>query len=218
MDEMTGSATGEGPQTDGSSEALPPKRRRTSQRRRVDERLDLIAEDGHLVIWGSERKYIVRVVGSVALGLLGLAALFMGAEGFTALSGVAVFGFFGILCPVLLVKNRQNDYRLELTTDGFSLDRLGRNGKEIMHRVRWADVITVTTAAFGYRSESLNFPAVIVTSAWGIARRPTVRTVFNREIRGEKVMLNQPFDVGRWELVLLLEEAHKRFAPRSDAD
>lgn len=55
--------------------------------------------------------HIGRVIGSVALGLLGLLVLLLGADGFIALCGVALVVLFGLVFPILIVKRHQQDHR-----------------------------------------------------------------------------------------------------------
>lgn len=217
MDEVTGSD--ERPMyresADDPSQRLPEG---SSQSERVAMRLDLIEKNGLLVIGrGSGRTYIGRIVGSVALGLLGLLVLVMGADGFAGFSGFLLFILFGVVFPIFIVKRHHQDHSLELTPKDFSLTRRGRHGAETLHRASWANVTSVTTVKFGNRPESPSFPAVNVVAASGIGRRSKIRTFFTRELRGEKIVLNQPLAVGRWELVALLTDAHRRFAPKPDS-
>lgn len=186
-----------------------------SKNERVRHRLDLVEKNGLLVIGrGSRTGAIVRVVGSVIISLIGLAVPVMGGEGFILVLGLLFFGFFGILGPVLTVKRHRQDYSLELTPEEFTLIRRVGGSQEFVHRVRWVDIIHVGTVSSTGRPEGMRVPSVVVVGASGGARRPTVRTFFSREIRGERVTLSQPLAVGRWELVDLLREARKRFAPQ----
>ena len=158
--------------------------------------------------------HIGRVIGSVALGLLGLLVLLLGADGFIALCGVALVVLFGLVFPILIVKRHQQDHRHELTPEGLELVRSGQSGEETVHQATWSVVDSVTTASLGNRPEAPDFPAVNVAFASGSGRRPKHRSLFSREVLGEKIVLNQPLEIGRWELVELLTAAHERFKPR----
>jgi len=178
-------------------------------------RLDLVEENGRLVIGRAQKGAIIgRVVGSVLIGLLGLAALVLGADGFVGVCGFLLLIVFGIVLPIVVVKRHNQDHSLELTPEAFTLFRRVGRTQETVHRVSWSNVLSVGTVRFGNQPEAPNIPSVVVLGASGIGRRPTVRTLFMREIRGERVTLNQPLAIGRWELVGLLAEAQKRFAPK----
>lgn len=181
---------------------------------RIAFRLDLVEKNGLLVIGrASKGSLIGRAVGSVLIGLLGLAVLVLGADGFVGVAGFVLFVLFGVLIPIITVKRYRQDYSLELTPEAFTVIRRVGSTQETVHRVSWWNVLHVGTVRFGNRSEAPDIPSVVVLGASGIGRRPVVRTFFSREIRGERVTLNQPLAIGRWELVGLLTEAQKRFAP-----
>lgn len=211
---MTGSdeAPGYRHSTDESSLSFPAG---ASKAERVAMRLDTIEKNGRLVIGrASSGAYIGRLIGSVAIGLLGLLVLVLGADGFVALCGVVLVVLFVLVFPVLIVRRHQQDYRLELTLESLELVRTGKSGEETMHHATWSVVDSVTTASFGNRPESPSFPAVNVAFASGSGRRSTRRSFLTREIQGERIVLNQPLEVGRWELVDLLTAAHERFKPK----
>lgn len=181
---------------------------------RIAFRLDLVEKNGLLVIGRASKGAIIgRIVGSVLIGLLGLAVLVLGAEGFVGVAGFLLFAVFGVVIPIISVKRHRQDYSLELTPEAFTVIRRVGSTQETVHRVSWSNVIHVGTVRFGNQPEAPNIPSVVVLGASGIGRRSTVRTLFTREIRGERVTLNQPLAIGRWELVELLTEAQKRFAP-----
>lgn len=188
-----------------------------SKGERVAIRLESIEKNGRLVIGrASSGAYTGRLIGSVALGLLGLLVLVLGADGFVALCAVVHLILFGLVSPMLIVRRHQQDYRLELTPESLELIRDGQSGEETVHHATWSVVDSVTTASFGNRPESPSFPAVNVAFASGSGRRSTRRSFLTREIQGERIVLNQPLEVGRWELVDLLTAAHERFRPKPD--
>ncbi|HJG80986.1 MAG TPA: hypothetical protein K8V08_11300 [Brevibacterium senegalense] len=184
---------------------------------RNEHRLEAIERDGLLVIGRARTGSLVwRVVGSMLFGLLGLTALVLGADGFVAVCGVVMVICFGIILPIVNIRKHRQDHSLELTPEAFTLVRRVGRTAETVHRVSWSNVVSVGTVRFGNQPEALNIPSVVVLGASGVGRRPLVRTTFRREIRGERVTLNQPLAIGRWELVDLLTEAHRRFDPKPD--
>ena len=184
---------------------------------RNERRLRAIERDRLLVIGRAGTGSLVwRVVGSVLLGLLGLTALVMGADGFVAVCSVVMLVCCGVILPIVNIRKHRQDHSLELTQEGFALVRRVGRTAETVHRVSWSNVVSVGTVRFGNQPEALNIPSVVVLGASGVGRRPLVRTTFRREIRGERVTLNQPLAIGRWELVDLLTEAHRRFDPKPD--
>ncbi|SMY13019.1 hypothetical protein [Brevibacterium jeotgali] len=215
MGELTEPASGEYRESakgDGSTLAFPDG---AAKRERIAFRLDLVEKNGLLVIGRAAKGAIIgRVVGSVLIGVLGLAVLVLGAESLVGAAGFLLFVVFGIVLPVFSVKRHRQDYSLELTPEAFTVIRRVGRTQETVHRVSWPNVVQVGTVRFGHQPEAPNIPSVVVLGASGIGRRPLVRTLFTREIRGERVTLNQPLAVGRWELVDLLTEAQKRFAPK----
>lgn len=215
MGELTEPASGqyrESAAGDGRPLAFPAG---ATKSERIAYRLDLVEKNGLLVIGRASKSAIIgRVVGSVLIGVLGLAVLVLGAEGVVGVAGFLLFVVFGVVLPVLSVKRHRQDHSLELTPEAFTVIRRVGSTQETLHRVSWWNVIHVGTVRFGNQPEAPNIPSVVVLGASGIGRRPKVRTLFTREIRGERVTLNQPLAVGRWELVGLLTEAQKRFAPK----
>lgn len=211
MTESTSNQYRESAAGDGRPLAFPAG---ATKSERIAFRLDLVEKNGLLVIGrASKGAFIGRVVGSVLVGLLGLAVLVLGADGFVGVAGFVLFVLFSVVIPIVTVKRHRQDYSLELTPEAFTVIRRVGSTQETVHRVSWWNVIHVGTVRFGNRPEAPNIPSVVVLGASGIGRRPKVRTFFSREIRGERVTLNQPLAVGRWELVGLLTEAQKRFAP-----
>ena len=179
--------------------------------------MEAIERDGLLVIGRARTGALVwRVVGSMLFGLLGLTALVLGADGFVAVCGVVMVICFGVILPIVNIRKHRQDHSLELTPEAFTLVRRVGRTAETVHRVSWSNVVSVGTVRFGNQPEALNIPSVVVLGASGVGRRPLVRTTFRREIRGERVTLNQPLAIGRWELVDLLTEAHRRFDPKPD--
>lgn len=215
MGELTEPASGkyrESAKGDGPTLTFPAG---ATKSERIAFRLDLVEKNGLLVIGRASKGAIIgRVVGSVLIGVLGLAVLVLGAEGFVGVAGFLLFVVFGVVLPVFSVKRHRQDHSLELTPEAFTVIRHVGSTQETVHRVSWANVLQVGTVRFGNQPEAPNIPSVVVLGASGIGRRPLVRTLFTREIRGERVTLNQPLAVGRWELVDLLTEAQKRFAPK----
>ena len=187
----------------------------TSKSEKIEKRLDLIENNGRLVIArGSSGAHIGRAIGSVAIGLLGLVVLVLGADGFVALCGGAFILIFGLAVPVFIFKRYQQDYFLELTSAGFELVRRGQSGEETMHQATWSVVDSVTTVRSGNRPVAPSFPAINVAFASGAGRRSSRRSFLTREHLGERIVLNQPLEIGRWELVYLLTAAHQRFRPQ----
>src|SRR5690625_7430386 len=87
-------------------------------------RLDLVEENGRLVIGRAQKGAIIgRVVGSVLIGLLGLAALVLGADGFVGVCGFLLLIVFGIVLPIVVVKRHNQDHSLELTPEARSAAR-----------------------------------------------------------------------------------------------
>ena len=217
MEDMTGSdeTSGYRQSADESSLSFPAG---SSKAERVVMRLDFIEDNGRLVIGHAPAgAHIGRLIGSVVLGLLGLLVLVLGADGFVALCGFVIVVLFGLVFPVLIVRRQQQDYRLELTPESLELVRSGQGGEETVHHATWSVVESVTTASFGNRPESPSFPSVNVAFASGSGRRAKHRAPFRREVLGEKIVLNQPLEVGRWELIDLLTAAHQRFRPKPDS-
>lgn len=187
----------------------------TSKSEKIEKRLDLIENNGRLVIArGSSGAYIGRAIGSVAIGLLGLVVLVLGADGFVALCGVAFIVVFGLVVPIFIFKRYRQDHFLELTSDGFELVRRGQGGEETVHQATWSVVDSVTTVRPGNRPVAPSFPAINVAFASGEGRRSSRRSFLTREHLGERIVLNQPLGIGRWELVELLTAAHQRFKPQ----
>ncbi|MGC5617613.1 hypothetical protein [Georgenia sp. Z1491] len=151
-------------------------------------------------------------MGSVLLGLLGLAPLVMGAEGVVAFSGL----FFVVVFGVVHLRRMRHNYHLELTPEDVPLFRWVGDDKQDMHRVPWRNVLEVTTVRFGKQIEAPSYPSVIASRAFGMGRRPVVRTTLTRKIRGERVTIDQPLAIDRWELVELLRVATERFDPRPE--
>ncbi|GAA1552070.1 MULTISPECIES: hypothetical protein [Brevibacterium] len=150
----------------------------------------------------------------MGLGLLGLLVLLLGAEGFVALAGFVLFGLFSFVFPIMIVKRHGQDHRLELTPDGFELIRCDKDSEVTVDLAKWANVSRVSTAKFGNQPESPDFPVVDVFSSAGAGNGPSL---FNRDPHGASIVLNQPLEVGRWELYELLVAAHQRFRPQNSA-
>ena len=176
------------------------------------QRLDQIETTGNLEIpRAPDRSYIGRVIASIAIGLLGVAALVMGADGHIMVLSLLWVVVFCFVMPVVIAKRKRQDYLLELTPNDFTLYRWIGMDKERVHRVAWRDVVYVGTTQFGKNPQALHLPSVVALGASGTGHRPPVRTLFKRELEGERITLNQPMEVGRWELVDLLDAATERF-------
>ncbi|MGC5626979.1 hypothetical protein ACPYO6_01855 [Georgenia sp. Z1344] len=202
--------------TDGATEPTFPPGASTAERNAL--RLDHIATKGWLEIpRGRDRAYIVRIVGCVLLGLLGLVVLLMGAEGTVAMSALVFVVVFGVVFPVVHARRLRHNYLLELTPEDFTLFRWVDGDKQDLHRVPWRNVVLVTTVRFGKQLESPSYPSVIACPAFGIGRRPVVRTALTREIRGERVTIDQPLAIDRGELVELLRAANERFGLQTES-
>lgn len=214
MGDMTGSAgvPESGPWADESSLSFPPG---ASKSERVEIRLDIIENSGRLVIArGSRAAHIARVVLSVGLGLLGLLVLLLGAEGLIALAGFVLFGLFSVVFPIIIIRRHGQDHRLEMSPDGFELIRCDKDSQVTVDRAKWENVSRVSTAKFGNQPESPDFPVVDVFSSAGAG---SGLSVFNRNPHGARIVLNQPLEVGRWELYELLVAAHQRFRSTGDS-
>lgn len=173
----------------------------TSKSEKIEKRLDLIENNGRLVIArGSSGAYIGRAIGSVAIGLLGLVVLVLGADGFVALCGVAFIVVFGLVVPIFIFKRYRQDHFLELTSDGFELVRRGQGGEETVHQATWSVVDSVTTVRPGNRPVAPSFPAINVAFASGEGGgRAAVRSSL-ANILGKESFSTSPWKsaVGSW--------------------
>lgn len=185
-----------------------------AQRERNAARLDLVEKNGRLIIGrGPATGLIWRIGICVAIGLIGLIGLGVGADGLMGVSAFALFVGMGVVVPVFIVRQHRQAYNLELTPEGFALTRYVGRREETVHRAMWVNVRSVETFRIGNQPGSVNIPSVLALGASGTGRRSEVRTPFARELRGERISLHQPLAIGRWELVGLLTDAKKRFDP-----